>query len=141
MWSACVYSPREELIQDFQLPVPTKDEIVRVNGRPLTLNDFLFIRSQTEDSSAETAYWLGVSTLVIQNHGKKQGKNISAASALLIARYALGKITEQTASSSLNQYYARTTPVPTPQEVKKEIEQLTQQMIVLKNPTPLSQFY
>lgn len=140
------------MAQNFRFPVPTQDEVARINGRPFTVGDFLLIRSQTEKPTPEIAYWLGVSALVLQDHKTRQGQLLSGSAALQVARYALQLIPQKTAVPALKEYYAssffkasqRTTlseAFPSPEEVKKEIEQLTQRAVIVKNPTPISQFY
>jgi hypothetical protein len=137
----CTSKQQSISTEGVQLPVPTKDEVARVNGYPLTVTDFLTIRAKLQNSSAEDALWVGISLIVLQTEGKVRGKEIRPQSAFNIARYALGDLSRFGAAESLRDFYPEPQNLPSPEEVKREIDSLASRSFVQRNPQSLSQFY
>jgi hypothetical protein len=123
------------------LPLPTKDEVARVDGRPLTIQDFLTIRSRLQNPSDATALWVGISSIALQNNAHSRGRSIQPEYAIDIARYAVGDLQSFSADESLKEYFPESQDVPSPESVKKEIDALTQRSLVQKSSRPLSHFY
>ncbi len=123
--------------ESLRLPLPTKDELALVNQHPLTLNDFLIIREQLHDKKNEDALWIGISALAL--HGATSNQ-LDKMSAYTIARYALKDISLAEAEISLKQYYRSQQNMPSPDEVKKELDGINQKAQVMRNPVPLSSY-
>jgi len=120
--------------------MPTKDEVALVDDRALTIQDYYMIRSKLQTPSSDHALWVGISMLALQNKTRFDGKEISIQAAFDIARYAIRDLPPSYAAASLREYYKQTPSLPEPEEVKKEMEALSQKSIVRRNPVPLSQF-
>lgn len=136
----CYQPPLVTSTSVFQSSFPTKDEVAVVSGRPLSIRDFLVIRSQMPTQTAETALWTGIAMLSLQTETKNKGREISLQSALHVARYAAHDLSPDNAQIGLKEYYAQSKDFPSPDEVKKEIESITQKLVIRRNPQPLSQF-
>lgn len=123
------------------LPFPTKDEVALVDGRPFTITDFLKIQNHLKNPTPELAYWIGVSTLVLEKEGEIRGKILPLPLAYDIARYAAGELQESENQGSFHQamqnFFGSST---NPQDIKKEIDRITQKAVVQKNPQPLNQY-
>src|SRR5687767_9750617 len=87
--------------QQMKLPLPTKDEVARVNGRPLSLQDFLTIRENLNEPSNQKAFWIGTAALALQDDRRSQGKEVTFRAAFELARYAMNDISVIQAASSI----------------------------------------
>ena len=115
------------------LPLPTKDEVALVNGRPFSLSGFYSLQSLLNHSSTEAVLWVGSGALALQNETQGQGHELSPQAAIQISRYAIGDISFAEAESALQQYQTRATERPTPHQLKLKIEQLLLHSVVHRN--------
>ncbi len=120
--------------------MPTKDEIALIDNHPLTIAAFLKIRSRLQTRSPETALWVGISMIALQNKTRAEGREISSLAAYDIVRYAIRDLSTSDARSALIEYFRETVPLPDPDFVKKEIQSISDKTSVLRNPLPLSFF-
>jgi hypothetical protein len=120
--------------------MPTKDEVALVNEQPLSISDYLNIRKIMADSTRESAIWAGISALSLQHQAGERGVHLSARTSLDIARYALRNLSTPSAIASLQQYYHFGKTPPSPEWVKKELEELVEKSVVKRSPVALSSF-
>lgn len=123
-----------------RLPFPTKDQVALVDGRPLTLTDFLAIRERLKTPSSEQAYWVGIATLALQSEARSRGHDISLQNTYDVARYAIGDIIALEAQSSLNTYF-NGKQVPPPEEVKRQIDTITKNSVIVRNSQSLGMIH
>jgi hypothetical protein len=135
------FTPSQESLLQFGLPLPTKDEVAVVNGRPITIDHYLTIRHFLNTTSAETILWVCIATIAIQNEAQSRNRELSPSHALEIARYAIGEMAEQEASGSLQEFYGPSVAIPVPAQVLKDIESLTNRSVIHKNHQALSMLY
>ena len=131
---ACVPSKQPE---GFKLPLPTKDQVALVNGRPLTLSDYHYVRSLVPQLAPQTVFWIGTAALALQIEAHTSGVSLSSTQALEISRYSMGSLAVETAMPSLRAFYS-TRPIPSPNEVKRELEALLARSVVLKSTVDLT---
>lgn len=111
-----------------------------MDGRSLSIADFLVVRSLLKASSAPVALWAGIATLALQNETQSKGKSISTRTAFEIVRYALGDASEVEVASSLREYYREFYDLPRAQKVREDLEAVTHRSVIQKNPQVISQF-
>lgn len=120
------------------LPMPSKDEVALVDGRPLTLTDYLALRDHIRKHTTEAVLWAGIAALAIQNETRARGAELRSASAVEVALYALGELNAAEADNSLRAYFARTGLPPKPDEVRAALDRLLATSIVRRNERALS---
>jgi len=125
----------------FQQPLPTKDEVALINGRPITISDYLFIRDTLQSKySPEVTLWVGLASYVLLQNTLERKIEFSKKQALDIARYSVGDITLKEAANSLRVYFAPKAPELNPAIIKKELDTLIGRAIIIKNPIDLAAF-
>ncbi len=77
------------------LPAIGKDEVARINGKPLTLTTFLTLRRSHPGLSDDQILWLGLGALALRDKLLKDGYDLTSEEHLNIARYATGLIQER----------------------------------------------
>jgi len=139
--SAC-YSFQTKLeLGGHRLPLPTKDEVALVDGRPFTLSALLSIRTLLQKPTTETAYWIGISGLLLEQRASSEGGSLSLETATEIARYAIGDINAAQASSQAKKFLSRSSfrqALLEPNEVKNEVDSLIRTAVIQRNTTLLS---
>jgi hypothetical protein len=86
------------------------------------------------------AVWVGIAMLALQSKMRASGKELSPEALFDIASYAIRDRPPLHASKSLKELYPDSAALPSPEEVKKDLEKITRQAIVLRNSAPLSSF-
>ncbi len=114
-------------------PIPTKDDVALVDGRPFSISGFLALRGVMRTQSKEAILWAGTAAIAIQNATRARGREVEPPAAVEIARYALGEISAAQADNSLHQYFERLGVPPTPPEVRAELDRLLSQAVVRRN--------
>ncbi len=115
----------------------SKDDVLLINGTPLSLTSFLSIRSQLKNQKKEAALWVSIATLCLI--GKKTSKEhpLSPTLALDVARYAIQDLPLEKAQTSLREYLGHSpssnTVIPSSADVKKDLEELITHSTVQKN--------
>ncbi len=135
----CTPSERTATLKNFQLPMPTKDDVALVNGRPFSVGQFLTIRSSLNHPNDERAYWIGIAALAIQNENNAKGRDISFPSAVTIARYALKDISAAEIEFNLKEFNFH--PTASSDETRNEIESILNKSIIQKSSQNLSQLF
>jgi hypothetical protein len=126
-------------LQITRLPLPTKDEVALINGHPLSVGDYLVLRSQLDTSTPEETLWVGIAAIVLQDTLQSHGKVLSSPAAVGIARYALRAITEEEAKPHLIEYYNQLKKFPSPEDVKREVEEISSKSLIQRNSRALSE--
>lgn len=72
------------------LPVPTKDEVLIVDGRRLSLTGYFALKERYPDLGRESLLWLSTASLALQNHAQTAGRNLQPELAANLAYQALG---------------------------------------------------
>ena len=121
-----------------RLPLPTKDEVALVNERSLTITDFNQIRSTMKKRSTEGAVWVGIGAILLQKELKRQGQSLAPPVAIEIARYAWGDIPALHPPDALHHLFPDRTGLLSPDDLKREIDRLSQQNVVIRNTRLLS---
>ena len=141
------FSHQQQLeLEGYQLPMPTKDEVARVNGIPFTLSEFVSIRKSLSTRSSDKAYWIGVAALTLVSETQSRKNPLNYSSALELAKYAAFESSETQSLESpseglkknLKFHFPTYSDSPSPQQLKAEIEKMTQKIAVVKNPFSLS---
>ena len=117
----------------FRALTPTKDEVVLVDGRALSISGFYALRTQLKNPSTEAVIWVAVATLTLQNETRGRGGELSTPEAAEIARYALGELTLNEARKSLRGYFREPAALPSPDQTKREVERLVSLSNVQRN--------
>jgi hypothetical protein len=139
----CFAPTQPQSLKNFRLPMPTKDEVALVNGRPLTVMDFLIIRSALKNPTDQNVYWAGTAALSLQEDSRSKGNELPLQTALAIVQYALNDLPAVEVISSIREFYIGRSFLhpPSPAEVKKEIDMVMRKTLIQKGAQALSQLY
>jgi hypothetical protein len=141
---ACFSFQERIELQGHPLPLPTTNEIALVNGKPFTISSLISIRSTLRNASNETAFWVGVGGLLLQQQALSDGKILAVDTAIEVARYAIGDINPLQATPTLKDFFRdvnKTPDFPQPEEVKRQVDLLIKQATILKNNQLISLAY
>jgi hypothetical protein len=117
---------------------PTKDEVLLVDGRAISIAGFYALRTQLKNPSTEAVLWAGVATLVLQKETRGRGGELSTVAAVEIARYAMGELSLGEAQGSLRDHFGHLGPLPTSDQTKREIERLVSKSDIQRNPSTIA---
>ena len=113
--------------------VPNKDELARVNGVPLSITGFLALRDLYPGTGDEELLEIALGAMTLQQAAQQQRHtDLSPTAALALVRYARGKTGPAEASSAAQTYFG-STAVPTPAEVRTEIQKQMARVVIKKN--------
>ncbi|MBI2711737.1 MAG: hypothetical protein HYX41_02575 [Bdellovibrio sp.] len=121
-----------------RLPLPSKDEVALVNGVPLTLVDFLDIRSIAPKLTPEKALWAGMASIALTSEAAQKKISLNKTQALTIARYALQDLDEGQAKP---QFYTLFPETSSPSLVHQTLDDLLARSVVIKSSVNLSKLF
>lgn len=115
-----------------RLPAPTKDEVLLVEGKAMTLSGFLALRHRFPELSKQDIAWMATAALSLQAHAEKTGSPpIDVGRAVDLARYALG-ILPQGSEEFLRGHFA-SSAVPSATDFRRELDRIISQSAVQRN--------
>jgi hypothetical protein len=121
------------------LPLPTKDQILLVDGRPVSISDYMRFRALMPEVKKDALVNDLVAITVIINDADKRGvSGFSADSALKLLKYASGEPLPADSPSVLDLYTAGR-GAPGPSELKSQIATLVSRAVVQTNTRVLAQ--
>lgn len=137
--SACRASEQPESIR--RLPIPSKDEVALVDGRPLSLSGFVNLRTLLKDPSIENTFWVGIASLTIQNNAISRNINLPMESAVVLARYAAQDLPLEDCAGALRAFLGPQGELPGQVAWKNQVERWVAQSVVQRNPQVLAQLH
>lgn len=108
------------------------DEIALVNNQPLSLQDYLLISSQLKNQR-ELALWVGVAITLLQGSIQNSSTRLSKLEAYNIVRYSIHEMTYEEAEKSLKRYYSHQESIPHADQIRRDLEKLTEKATITKN--------
>lgn len=118
-----------------QFAVPTKDDLLWVDGRRLSLDGYAALRSALPVSlSKDYVIWVAIAALAIQNDSMIHGREIPLPTAVDLARYAQGDVP---LTQELESYIQKTDS----NEYKTKLQQLINRSSVQRNPQVLAEVH
>lgn len=138
--SAC-WGPRQRapFFSSNPFQVPTKDDVLWVDGRRLSLSGYAALRSTLPETlKKDDVLWIATAALAFQNETLSKGKEVALPIAVDLARVALSQIP---LSLDLEPYAAECTEAARSQsdEVKKCLEHLITRAAIQRNPGALAE--
>lgn len=115
------------------LPMPTKDEVALVDGRPFPISSYLALRIRLKSRGTEAALWAGMATLAIQNSTRARGRELDSSSALSVALFALGESDLSESREGIETLFQRQAALPSADQVRRELDALLGASIVRRN--------
>jgi hypothetical protein len=123
------------------LVLPTKDQVLLLDGRPLSVGIFMGLRQEMKSSPLEVVVWTAEGALALQNEARSRGQEISPKTAFDVARYASEEFTLQAVQGELETYFGKGRPIPPAYRVKNQIDQLLTRAVIQENEALLRQFH
>lgn len=127
--------PQSFALMEPPLPHLTKDDVLRVNGKPLSITAYMAIRSKLKEPTKNNVLWVGTAALAMIKETSAQGKELSPTVAIDIARYALGDLPLASADASLREYLGQNIqqPAPPPEDLKTQLDQFVARAVIQRN--------
>ncbi len=121
----------------YRLPLPSKDDVALVDGRPFTLSTFLDLRAQLgKKGSAENTFRLGTSAIAVQLEAARRGVNLDSSAAIALAGYSLGHGSAELAAPGLKALWGE--KPPTASDALRQIDEWVARSVILRNPQVLA---
>lgn len=118
------------------LPLPTKDEVALVEGRPFSVSAYLSLRASLKRPSDEDAFWVGTAAIALQQQAHARGQSLAANVAADVARFAIRDLGPLEAQDSLRAVFGA--PHPASGTVKRQLDELVSKVFVQRNEALLS---
>jgi hypothetical protein len=116
------------------LALPTKDDVALVNGRPLTINAFRWVRSLVrKDRSPGNVFWIGTAALALATDRAPAPDALPSRESLEVALYAAGELPLDAALRSLAAILPDLGARPSPESVRARLDALLARAAVQKN--------
>jgi hypothetical protein len=81
-------------LDDRHGPLPTKDEVLLINGHPLSVTDYFDIRRRVGPAvSRDAVLWIGEASLLLQDDWRAKGEQLDPANSVVLSAYASGVFT------------------------------------------------
>lgn len=123
-----------------RLPVPTKDEVLVVDGRALSISGYLVLRSQLRLRDKEGVFFAAAATLALQNDSRLTGSELSPKEAFDIVRYALDDGASPELQEASKQYFKVSSGrLPDAATLRKQLSLLVTRSVVQRNPQVLAE--
>jgi hypothetical protein len=123
------------LSASFQVPtVPTKDDVLWVDGRRLTLSGYLALRDALPSNlSRDSVLWIAIAAFSIQNDALIHGREIPLKTAVALALYA--------SDLSQNPGMEADTERLKPEDYRIKIDRLISKSMIQRNPQVLAEIH
>ena len=131
--AACNFNSQEDRAAERGLPLPTKDEVVLVDGRPLSIAGFMAVRTALSQATTQSALWIGMAALAIQNETRARGREMAMTSAVEIARYALNELSLEQVEPALRAFVGKLGALPPPTALRHDVELLLARAVIQRN--------
>ena len=122
------------------LPVPTSSDVLLVNGRPLTIDGFMALRSQFPNAPREDVLWIARAAMVLEDDAKASGRTLSIVSAVALASFALGRTSVEPAAQALVEYGSPET-FKDPKVFKGHVDKILGLAVVQQNSQVLAELH
>lgn len=123
------------------LVLPNKDQVLLLDGRPISLSLFMGLRESMKSSPLEVVVWTAKAVLILQNEARARGNEVSTQTALGVARYASEELPLQVVDSEIQVYLGSGEKVPPPYIFKNQIDLLLLRSVIQENEALLRQFH
>ena len=121
-------------------PMPSKDDVARVDGERFSIELYLAIRARMAHPTQKSVLWAGTTTLSLMRQSELTGHALSLGEAMTCALYSLGELPMERAMPALTKYTGGTGLATSPQILKESFNQLVARVVVQKNPQILAEF-
>lgn len=138
--SACLTS-KSPMIPAAPLSFPSKDEVLLVNGRKLSLSGYAILRERYPNLKRDDLLWMGIAALAIQNDTQSRGREMNPNAAVELARFALNEGELSSVVPLLREYYSTVGELPSGPEFKKLLDKIISHSVVQRNPQVLAELH
>jgi hypothetical protein len=115
--------------------VPTKDDVLWVDGRRLSLSGYTALRESLPPGlSRDTVLWLAIAALSLQNDALLRGTEIPLKTAVTLARFADGTAS---LTPEMEPYVEHLSAI----EFKSKIERIINKSVIQRNPLVLAELH
>ncbi|MBL7715894.1 MAG: hypothetical protein JNL01_10560 [Bdellovibrionales bacterium] len=122
------------------LVLPSKDEVARINGKPLSLAAFLHLKRVIPKATTESLLWVGLGAMALQESLYQSGIVVTDEHAIRISRYGVGNLPLEQVKDDLRSAFPVLKSPPSVQEIRDKIDALLSNAEILRNPAALEDF-
>ncbi len=140
--SACTRGGAPSAITPSQarLPLPSKDDVLWVDGRTVSIEAFAALKKRLKNPSNDKALWIAAAVLVLQNELTSKGIALPSEEGVLLALYATQEVTGEQVMTGVQTFLQTAHTLPSAQELHSRVDALLSRSVIQKNLRLLAEF-